>query len=328
MRNILVSCILLSAVLFAEDAGLYFFGKPEADFAVYLNTATLEKKLEPQLYAQMMAAAKKARRASKSEAELPFTIMDRDWEVVANVHLLPGEFTFLADGVAKTTGGFQKEIESLARLFEEKISVTEYELEGVAARRFVLSENTVKASAQEEDEEETAVETDKLRSLDLMLTPLQGERFQFNGGCNTPLPLDTLELAKPGEENLFVHEDLLLAVYFNIPRLLPLLSNGADNTRVALLRTFLMQLSHMVVSFQPDGVDLVLRVRLAFSAEEQAQAMRGPMAQNVKAMMQGMNGFCSFRDVACVTQGRCCDIFACVNILEAVQGLQGLMRQK
>ena len=243
MRNILMACFLFALTLFADEAEICLFGEPGADFSVYLNTSSIEKKLAPQLYAQMMAAAKAARRASRVGAELPFSIMDRDWELVANVRLLSGEFTFLVNGVAKVTGGFQKEIESLARLFEEKFSVTEYEPEGITARRFVLSENTVKqAEQQDDDDKEAVVETEKLRSLDVLLTPLAGERFQFDGGCNAPLSLDKLALAKPGEENLFLHEDLLLAVYFNIPQLLPRLPNDPNNAKVVMLRAFLVQL--------------------------------------------------------------------------------------
>lgn len=333
MRNLFILFLIVVMALQAEEAGVFLFGNPSADLSIYLNTSAAEKKLDPQLYAQMMASAKKARRSSKIETDLPFDFSGRDWEVVANLRFLSGKFTFLMDGVVQVTGGFQKEIESFARLFEGKCEISELELEGVTAKHFFMSPQTVKTvvknPANDDDDDDNDIEDEsedgKLQTLDVLLATLPGERFQFSGGCNTPLHLDSVTWPKNLGENIFLHDDLILAAYFNIPKLLPLLPDSVNNPQGALLKGFLDKLTHVVVSFQPDGMDLVLHVRLVFKTEELASAMKPSIDQTVKALAQAMTMLGGLQEPVSGVRGKICDISGKINIKTASTNLEKMM---
>ena len=340
MRNLFVLLLIAVMALQAEEAGVFLFGNPLADLSIYLNTSAAEKKLDPQLYAQMMAKVKKARRSSLIETDLPIDFSGRDWEVVANLRFLKGKLTFLVDGVVQATGGLQKEIESLSRVFEGTWQISEVELEGMKAKRFALSskknetetENSVKDKdaknddkQEEEEDDDTDTESDDLQILDVLLASLSDERFQFTGACNTSLDLESTTWTKNLEENIFLHDDLILAVYFNIPRLLPLLPDSSNNPRAAILKDFLEKLTHVVVSFQPDGMDLVLHIRLVFKTEELALAMKPSIDQTVKALAQALTMLGGFQEPTCGVRGKICDISGKINIKTASANLEKMM---
>ena len=327
MRKLLISIIIsISLIGIAADAPILLFGDSFADISIYLNTASMEKKLDKQLYQQMMAAAQAARMNGGKGFRLPVTFTGRDWECVANVRILPGKFTFNVDGVGNVTGGFKNDIESLARVFGDKWLVTKYDLQGVSAKRFVLSEETAQAQENGNADDGKAMPLEEsLRSMDILLAPLSGERFQFNGAFNAPLSIDVVTLATPGKNNIFVHDDSILSIYFNVQRLMSLLSSAKASAELEMLKGFLGLLSSAVVSFQPDGRDLVVNVRLNFISEESAEAMKASMERNSQAIMQNMSSLGKFRKSSCVVNGKCCDISGRLDIMEGAANLERLM---
>lgn len=321
----------------ADGPAMDRYGDREATISFYLNTATIEEKLDPYLYQQMMAAARRARRGDASTEEMPFMLFDRDWEVCANLRLLPGDFTFMVEGMGTVTGGFQREIESLARLFSGQMAVSQVPVGGIVGQRFVITPEilaVVSATAdededdEEDDEEENLLDDGRVKSLDILLVPLDKGCFQANVGCNVPLPeAEELKLLQPGTENLFLHVDLVFAAYFNVPQLLPLLPDDPDNPQAATLKSFLRQLSGIVVSFAPDNQDLVLRITLEFVDKDQVAAMGTAIAQVVPVFAQSFTMLGKLRDVSCVTQEQNCEISLRISLPEATESLGKIFHQ-
>ncbi|MBQ4481281.1 MAG: hypothetical protein II943_11665 [Victivallales bacterium] len=339
-RLLCFSLLCVSLWTLAVETSLCHYGDSSADIAVYLNTAALEKNLDPQFYGQMMAAARMARRQGDFDSGLPFDVLNRDWELVVNVRFLPGDFAFRLDGMGKVPGGFQEDFDALSRFLDGQCQVSECRVGGMPARRIVLSEETIAAAAEEPEEEsredageegpwddDDSMAVDGIQSLDFLLTFLPEDCFQFNGTINAALPAEEVTLASPGGANLFVHPDLVLGVYISVPGVLPLLPDQPDNPRAAMLKGFLSLLSHVVVSFQPDGRDLILRVRLAFASPEQASAMAGTIEQVAGALAQSMTFVGNFRSVSCEVHEQFCDISGRMDIQEAAANLTRMMHQ-